>query len=136
MLTTLTFLLLVVPADAGPAAEEALQELQAVVDHIAAVEAVQEDTGPPAESASAEMASICYSPLEGGQLRLEHCSPAESQPELGPAAYSDLATALAAAPEPYRELSPAMVLPCEVARLPTEEAEVNASAEQETPRAE
>lgn len=117
---TLPALFLLTAAQASePSAEEAMAELQSVIEHIAKVEAakvahpVKMEQAQPAQ----KMADICYISLPDGKIQLEHCKlPADSVAVIGSPVQGDLVAALAVAPEQYKSLNPASVLPCVLAR--------------------
>lgn len=116
-MTLFVFSLLTLPAAAGPSAEQAIEELNQLVQHVKAVEEIreQEESGEQPDAAP-PMADICYIVTPDGKTQLEHCQPAEGSDVIGTPVEGGLKQALAKAPEAYKSLDPASVLPCSIAR--------------------
>jgi len=116
MLFVLFFLAL--PATASPSAEQAMEELSQLVHHVKAVEEIREEDEQGEQPATAPpMADICYIVTPDGKTQLEHCQPDEGLDVIGTPVEGGLKQALAKAPEAYKSLDPASVLPCSIARM-------------------
>jgi hypothetical protein len=114
-LFVLSFLTL--PAAASPSAAQAMEELSQLVQHIKAVEEIREQEEPGEQPDTAPlMADICYIVTPDGKTQLEHCRSDEGPDVIGTPVEGGLKQALAQAPEAYKSLDPASVLPCSIAR--------------------
>lgn len=106
------------PAAASPSAKQAMEELSQLVQHIKAVEEIREQEKPGEQPDTAPpMADICYIVTRDGKTQLEHCRSDEGPDVIGTPAEGGLKQALAQAPEAYKSLDPASVLPCSIARM-------------------
>ena len=105
-------------ANAEPTAQEAMQELSDLVEHVKMVEQARANglPVPIGPKPAVKMADICYITLPDGKVQLEKCQIDGQALAVGQPVAGSVTDALAQAPTPYKELHPESVLPCALAR--------------------